>query len=93
MFSGSWQDKVQYGRCLWSSDSELQIELGAEATVSAESELFFAFGVNGLRTKNLVSDPARGSFVVGRPLLSSLPELSLWGTNVSHSSLFFPQYV
>ncbi len=74
---------MQYGRCIWSSDSELQIDLGEGATIVPGSGLSFASEGIGLRTKNLVSDTATGSFIIEGPLLLTVPEISLWGTTVS----------
>lgn len=74
------QGVPQQGRCIWASDSELQIDLGAGATFEPDDQLRFVADA-GLKTRNAVSDPTSASFTVTRPLVLVLPEILLWGTS------------
>jgi hypothetical protein len=73
---------------MWVSDWELQIDLGAGASIEPADQLAFKAGSPGLRTKNGVSDANTLSFAVSAPLQVIVPEISLSGDSVSDASTY-----
>jgi hypothetical protein len=68
---------------MWTSDWQLQIDLGSGASIEPGDQLAFKAGPPGLRTKNSVSDANTLSFIVTAPLQVIVPEISLLGNSVS----------
>ncbi len=78
------QGASQEGRCIWTSDSELQIDLGAGAAIVPGNQLTFRAGTTGIRTRNGVSDATTSSFAVSLPLQVVSPGIILAGSSVCY---------